>query len=103
MVVEGTVPSRRTRAAFDEIELAVPSHTSRQLDAAMLDRTDLIVGFEEIHLDYVRRLHPTHVARMILMDHPDPEGSDEAAFRATARGIRDSIDRLLQERSRSAQ
>lgn len=101
MVVEGTVPSRRTRAAFDEIGLAVPAHTSRQLDETMLDRAQLIVGFEDIHVDYVRRLHPDHVARMILLDQPDPEGADEAEFRATARGIKQSIDRLLQQRAGS--
>ena len=95
LVIPGTVTSRRTRAAFEAIALEVPPHTSRQLEEAMLARADLVLGFEPMHLDYVRRVHPQYLDRMMLLDHPDPEGGDEAVFRDTALAIRASIDSLL--------
>ncbi len=61
-VVEGQPMGMRTRAALASIpelgELVVGHHRSKQLDAAHVERADLVVAMEADHVRFVRRHHP---------------------------------------------
>jgi protein-tyrosine-phosphatase len=61
--VDGRPMSWRTRAAFDAVGLDAPGHLSRQAVADDLRAADLVVGLAPEHVLWVRRQHPTAVAR----------------------------------------
>lgn len=63
LVVEGQPLSVRTRAAFEAVGLAVPTHRSRQADARLLDGAHLVVGLAPEHVAWVRRTHPAAAPR----------------------------------------
>lgn len=63
LVVEGAVPSHRTRAAMEVVGISDHRHASRQLRDEDLDEASLVVCFERDHVTYVRRRHPHAAAR----------------------------------------
>lgn len=75
LVVEGAVPSHRTRAALDVVGISDHRHRSRQLRDEDLDEADLVVCFERDHVAYVRRRHAhaaprTATVRRLARDLP---------------------------------
>ena len=58
LVIEGCPPSVRTRAAFESIDLAVPSHRSAQTRRIDLASADAVVALAPEHVGWVRREHP---------------------------------------------
>lgn len=86
MAIEGQYLSRRTIAAFESVQIAVPPHRSRALDAAALEPADAVVCFEREHLDYIRRVHADFADRAVLLRDAatvlEPPG---------ARGLRERI------------
>jgi protein-tyrosine-phosphatase len=63
LVIEGCPPSARTRAAFEAIDLDVPSHRSSQTRSDDLIAADAVVALAPEHVGWVRREHPS------LADH----------------------------------
>lgn len=63
LTVDGLPISWRTRAALDDVGLAIPSHRSRQATAALLDTARLVIGLAPEHVEWVRREHPAVAAR----------------------------------------
>ena len=63
LTVDGHPVSWRTRAAFDAVGLAVPSHRSRQATRRDLERAQLVVGLAPEHVRWVRREHAGAVAK----------------------------------------
>lgn len=63
----GQPMSARTRAALAGIgdlgDVPTSRHRSRQMDAADLQRADLVVAMEADHVRYVRRRHPEAAGR----------------------------------------
>jgi protein-tyrosine-phosphatase len=57
-VVEGMPMSWRTRDALGGLGVRADGHRSRQLRAADVDATDLVVALAGEHVAYVRRVHP---------------------------------------------
>lgn len=57
--IPGLPMSQRTREALAAHGLADPDHRSHQLEPGDVDWADLIVAFEEEHVAYVRRKHPS--------------------------------------------
>jgi protein-tyrosine phosphatase len=57
LVLDGQPMSWRTRAAFDHVGAAPPSHRSRQATTDDLDAADLIVALAPEHALWVRRSH----------------------------------------------
>jgi protein-tyrosine phosphatase len=80
LVIEGLPMSTRTRRALENLGVAVPRHRSRQLQVAHLEDADLVVGFEALHVEHVRREHPefagrTATLRRLCRDLPRVGGS----------------------------
>ncbi len=67
MAIEGQYLSRRTIAAFEAVQIAVPRHRSRALSAAALEPADAVLCFEREHLDYIRRVHGDFADRAVLL------------------------------------
>jgi protein-tyrosine-phosphatase len=63
MSIDGLPMSWRTRAGFEAVGLDRPSHRSRQVTAADLDRATLVIGLAPEHVEWVRREHPRAAAR----------------------------------------
>jgi protein-tyrosine-phosphatase len=72
-VIEGQPISWRTRDALATLGLNASSHRSRQLRDEDVTDADLIVGFEAVHVGWVRRNYPaagTKTATLkYLVDH----------------------------------
>jgi protein-tyrosine phosphatase len=81
-VVEGQPISWRTRDALTHVGLKADSHRSRQLRDVDVADADLIVGFEAIHVGYVRRNYPAAAGKTAtlryLVDHLPASGGDLA-------------------------
>jgi protein-tyrosine phosphatase len=81
-VIEGQPISWRTRDALASVGLEANRHRSHQLHDSDVARADVIVGFEAIHVGYVRRTHPEAAAKTAtlkyLVDHLAPEGGSLA-------------------------
>ena len=77
-VIEGQPISWRTRDALAQIGLKADTHRSRQLRDSDVASADLIVGFEAIHVGYVRRNYPEAAGKTatakFLADHLAPSG-----------------------------
>ncbi len=77
-VVEGQPISWRTRDALAGVGLKADTHRSRQLRAEDVADADVIVGFEAIHVGYVRRNFAHASAKTAtlkyLVDHLAPTG-----------------------------
>lgn len=67
LVIEGCPISTRTRAGFEAIELAVPSHRSRQARAEHLEAADLVVALAPEHVGWVRRELPSVADRTLTL------------------------------------
>ena len=67
MALEGQYLSRRTIAAFESVQVPVPRHRSRALNAALLGPTDAVLCFEREHLDFIRRVHGDFADRAVLL------------------------------------
>lgn len=63
LTLDGQPMSWRTRAALEDVGLAVPSHRSRQASPAHLDAAELVVGLAPEHVRWVRRQHAPAAAR----------------------------------------
>jgi protein-tyrosine-phosphatase len=63
LVIDGLVPSLRTRAALAAVGLDAPGHRSRQARRADIAAAELIVGLAPEHVAWVRREHPTAAPR----------------------------------------
>lgn len=77
LVLDGLPMSWRTRAAFEDVGLAIPRHASVQATRAHLVEADLVVGLAPEHIAWVRREHPdlAHHSITLLrlvrdLDHP---------------------------------
>lgn len=77
-VIEGQPISWRTRDALASIGLIADRHRSHQLHDDDVARADLIVGFEAVHVGYVRRNYPQAASKTatlkFLVDHLAPTG-----------------------------
>jgi protein-tyrosine-phosphatase len=78
MSIDGLPMSWRTRAGFDAVGLARPSHRSRQVTAADLDRATLVIGLAPEHVEWVRREHSpaadrTATLKRLVRDLPADE------------------------------
>lgn len=62
-VLGGQPMSVRTRTALERHGLRDPWHRSRQLSAADVERSVLIVAMEPDHLCWMRRIHPSGAAK----------------------------------------
>ncbi|HMG43261.1 MAG TPA: hypothetical protein VK611_18160 [Acidimicrobiales bacterium] len=63
LVIEGLVPSPRTRTALAAVGLEAAGHRSHQAGGADLVVADLIIGLAPEHVEWVRREHPTAAPR----------------------------------------
>src|SRR5437763_7740951 len=63
LTVDGQPMSWRTRTALEDVGLAPPSHRSRQVSLADLDRATLVIGLAPEHVHWVRRNHARAAAR----------------------------------------
>jgi protein-tyrosine-phosphatase len=63
LVLDGQPMSWRTRAAFEHVGAAPPSHRSRQATTADLDAADLVVALAPEHVHWVRRSHARSAKR----------------------------------------
>ncbi len=77
-VIEGQPISWRTRDALAGIGLKADGHRSRQLRDTDVVHADLIVGFEALHVGYVRRTFSDASSKTAtlkyLVDHLAPAG-----------------------------
>jgi protein-tyrosine-phosphatase len=77
-VIEGQPISWRTRDALAQLGLVADSHRSRQLQEADVTTADVIVGFEAVHVGWMRRNFPEAAGRTatakFLVDHLAPAG-----------------------------
>ena len=62
--IPGLPMSSRTRDALGGHGLADPDHRSSQVDQDMVDRADVIVIFEPMHLTYMRKHHLDAAAKV---------------------------------------
>ena len=62
-VLGGQPMSVRTRTALERHGLRDPWHRSRQLSAAEVERSALIVAMEPDHLRWIRRTHPSGASK----------------------------------------
>lgn len=67
MSIDGLPMSWRTRAGFESVGLATPSHRSRQVVAEDLDRATLVIALAPEHVRWVRREHPAAAARTVTL------------------------------------
>jgi protein arginine phosphatase len=58
MSIDGLPMSWRTKAGFEAVGVIPPSHRSRQVLPADLDRATLVIGLAPEHVLWVRREHP---------------------------------------------
>lgn len=65
--IEDLPMSTRTRLALERHGLRDTSHRSHQLIDSDVDRADVIVAFEPMHISYIRRRHPDGAARTALL------------------------------------
>lgn len=80
LVIEGQPMSWRTRRSLENLGVAVPDHRSRQLRDSDVADADLIVAFETMHVEHVRRAHPeaasrTATLRRLCRDLPTTRGT----------------------------
>lgn len=72
-VIEGQPISWRTRDALASVGLKADGHRSRQLRDEDVAKADVIVGFEAVHVGWVRRNHPHAAGKTAtlryLVDH----------------------------------
>jgi len=61
--VDGQPISWRTREALARLGLAAPHHRSKQIDAAHVDRADLVIALAPEHVHWMRRHHPEAAPR----------------------------------------
>ena len=77
-VIEGQPISWRTRDALATVGLKADSHRSRQLRPEDVTHGDIIVGFEAIHVGWIRRNYPEAAGKTAtlkyLVDHLAPSG-----------------------------
>lgn len=77
-VIEGQPISWRTRDALGGLGLKADGHRSRQLRAADVADADLVVGFEAVHVGWIRRNFPEAAGKTAtlkyLVDHLAPSG-----------------------------
>lgn len=89
-VIEGQPISWRTREALTSIGLEANSHRSRQIRDDDVADCDLIIGFEAIHVGFVRRTYPAAAAKTatarFLADHL-PESGGTLAWRLAQLGL----------------
>ena len=65
--IEDLPMSTRTRLALERHGLRDTSHRSHQLTADDVERADVIVAFEPMHILYMQRRHPEGAARTALL------------------------------------
>ncbi len=63
LAIGGLPISWRTRAAFEHVDLPLPSHRSRQATGEMVDAARLIIGLAPEHINWVRREYPAAADR----------------------------------------
>lgn len=90
LAIEGLPSSPRTRAALDSLGLDHVRHRSVALTPAHLDESDVVIGFERHHVEFVRRRHPlaaprTATIRRLARDLPSEPG--DIATRIAALGL----------------
>lgn len=62
--IPGLPMSSRTRSALAVHDVVDRDHLSAQLDQRMVDEAAVIAIFEPMHLSYMRKKHPTAVAKV---------------------------------------
>jgi protein-tyrosine-phosphatase/SAM-dependent methyltransferase len=67
MSIDGLPMSWRTKAGFEAVGVTPPSHRSRQVLPADLDRATLIIGLAPEHVQWVRREHPSAAPRVATL------------------------------------
>lgn len=65
--VGGRPISWRTRAAFEAIDLPIPSHASTQATDDHVERADLLLAVAPEHVAWVRREHPVAAGRAVTL------------------------------------
>jgi protein-tyrosine-phosphatase len=78
LTVDGQPMSWRTRAALESVGLTPPSHRSRQVVHADIDKATLVVGLAPEHVLWVRRNHAGAAAKTATLKRlcRDLEGGD---------------------------
>lgn len=67
MSIDGLPMSWRTRAGFEAIGVPTPSHRSRQVTRADLDRATLVIALAPEHVRWVRREHSDAAAKTVTL------------------------------------
>ncbi|MGI9028722.1 MAG: hypothetical protein ACR2HP_01880 [Ilumatobacteraceae bacterium] len=67
MSIDGLPMSWRTRAGFEAIGVPTPSHRSRQVTRADLDRATLVIALAPEHVQWVRREHPDAARKTVTL------------------------------------
>ncbi len=93
-------------AALEEVGVYAGGHRARQVDAAMLEESDLVLGMTPRHVEALRRIStvpPEKIRTLIgyaegvpdVEGIADPYGQSMAAFRGSVRRIFECLQRLV--------
>lgn len=77
MSIDGLPMSWRTRAGFEAVGVPTPSHRSRQVLAADLDRATVVIALAPEHVHWVRREHPAAAPRTATLKRLGRELADD--------------------------
>lgn len=96
--------SRQAERVMDEMGISLEGHRSRQLDENLLEKADLILTMTEKHKSFIQAQNPSvwnkihtlkEYAGMEDKDISDPFGQTDEVYRAAAREIKHSLEKLL--------
>ncbi len=94
------------KAALEEVGVYVDGHRARQVDAAMIEGSDLVLAMTPRHVEALRRIStgpPEKVITLIgyangtpdLEGIPDPYGQTMSAYRASVRQIFECVQLIV--------
>jgi len=98
----GEPMTTEARLALEEMGIDSGRHVSRELTRELVDQAEVIYAMTKAHAAAVREIAPYAADRIVLLDPAgrdveDPIGGSPEVYRATARKLRELIERRIDE------